>query len=100
MSLMTSTFDRENNLTKRWRVSANPLFGRGSVWEGYGVWLSRGIEVAAEERKGALCMGGINGERLDESRKREMEELIVENEESESEDYMEWEGIETEEDED
>jgi hypothetical protein len=54
--LMVACEDREEDLTKRWRVS--PGFAtekqRGAVWEGWGVQIDSRIEISENERKGRL----------------------------------------------
>ncbi|ORY08916.1 hypothetical protein BCR34DRAFT_603200 [Clohesyomyces aquaticus] len=56
--LMSSTQDREKELTKRWICSDESMregnVGRGSVWEGWGVWIDRDVEMEENEREGAL----------------------------------------------
>ena len=93
---------REVELTKRWRVSRGPMTScdRGAVWEGWGVYVNREIEMSAAEREGALRSelkasvkvddGGVGdgyGPYSDdmeaEKRRKEMEELMDEDEEIE-----------------
>lgn len=73
---------REELLTKRWRVAPGPMtsFDRGAVWEGWGVYVDKGVEMSAVERVGAWRMG-VSA--VSEERRREIEELIREDEESE-----------------
>ncbi|OSS51930.1 hypothetical protein B5807_03585 [Epicoccum nigrum] len=70
---------REELLTKRWRVAPGPMtsFDRGAVWEGWGVYVDRGVEMSAGERVGAWRKGESF---LDEERLREIEELLREDE--------------------
>lgn len=96
---------RENELTKRWRTSPGPMTSsdRGAVWEGWGVYVDRGIEMRVEERSDAMRsetegVAKVEGTVVDgygpysESdevvrRREEMEELMDEDEsEDESED--------------
>lgn len=53
--MATGAPDRENHITKRWRVSPGPmtLRDRGAIWEGWAVALDQGIEMSAKERVGA-----------------------------------------------
>ena len=73
---------REELLTKRWRVAPGPMtsYDRGAVWEGWGVYVDKGVEMSAAERAGAFR---INESSLDPERRREVEELIREDEERE-----------------
>ncbi|KAF1939727.1 hypothetical protein EJ02DRAFT_496289 [Clathrospora elynae] len=89
---MASSRAREHDLTKRWRVTKGPmtLFDRGAVWEGWAVTLDRGIGMCAAERRGSLIMSGVIDEgverKLDaeeERRRREMDELLAEDEDEE-----------------
>lgn len=91
-SIMASARDREAQLTKRWRTSKGPmtLVDRGAVWEGWAAVLDRGIEMSARERKGALLHSGLVDEGVEgkrrfggaeaERRRREIEELLEEEE--------------------
>lgn len=90
---------RENEVTKRWRTSRGPMTSsdRGAVWEGWGVYVDKGIEMSVEERKdamkseteavprieGAFAEGYGPYAEPDEAakRRREMEELMDEDEE-------------------
>lgn len=74
--------EREELLTKRWRVAPGPMtsFDRGAVWEGWGAYVDRGVEMSAAERVGAWRLDQTG---LDEERRREIEELIREDEERE-----------------
>ena len=85
---------REEELTKRWRVSRGPMTGcdRGAVWEGWGVVVDREVSMSRVERQGAMkseagASGGTGNEAVgevdrdvDEARRRqqEMEELMDE----------------------
>ena len=73
---------REELLTKRWRVAPGPMtsYDRGAVWEGWGVYVDKGVEMSAAERAGAFR---VNESSLDPERRREVEELIREDEERE-----------------
>jgi hypothetical protein len=84
---MANCVDREEELTKRWRATPGPLTEtkRGAVWEGYGVYVDRDIEVRREERKGALVVASVDkpvaeaAKNEDEERRRkEIEELLDE----------------------
>ncbi|KAF2848932.1 hypothetical protein T440DRAFT_400145 [Plenodomus tracheiphilus IPT5] len=93
--------EREEGITKRWRVSRGPmtLVERGSVWEGWGVGVDRGVEMGRWEREGAVKYSawideGRAERSLDEEgrrRKREIEEWLAE----EEEDISDEEGMET-----
>ncbi|KAF2625322.1 hypothetical protein BU25DRAFT_492965 [Macroventuria anomochaeta] len=94
---------REELLTKRWRVSRGPMtiYDRGAVWEGWGAFVDRGIEMSAAEREGAVKSevevsgkvedGGMGdgyapyGDAEKERRRREVEELMDEDEDEEME---------------
>lgn len=95
-----SPIAREEKLTKRWKINRGAMtnYDRGSVWEGWGVYVDRGLEMSAAERKDALlgveeekarrARAGNSGEELDpnsdeyevERRRKEIEELIEEEE--------------------
>jgi hypothetical protein len=94
-ALMTESEDRERELTKRWRSTPGPMTakGRGSVWEGWAVYVDRPVEMGYEERHGP---GGVVHKSLDglrgygltaeewalrEMRRREIAEMIEEDEE-------------------
>ncbi|KAF1928565.1 uncharacterized protein M421DRAFT_62859 [Didymella exigua CBS 183.55] len=98
---------RENELTKRWRTSPGPMtsFDRGAVWEGWGVYVDRGVEMSVDERNDAMKSeaeavpkAGASSSsedygpyrETDEAlrRKREMEELMDEDGEIEEEEEM------------
>lgn len=96
-SLISSSSDRENDVTKRWRCTRGPMTmqDRGAVWEGWAAVLERGIEMTAEERRGAVVSlgiinggmdrkGGDNGE--DDRRRREVDELIDLSDDSDDDD--------------
>ncbi|KAI8934219.1 hypothetical protein NX059_008966 [Plenodomus lindquistii] len=86
-SIMSTSRNREQELTKRWRTSKGPMthINRGSVWEGWGVTIDRGIDMSAREREGALAhsamidegvaVKSVDGETA--MRKREIEELLA-----------------------
>jgi hypothetical protein len=98
---------REEELTKRWRVSRGPMTAvdRGAVWEGWGVYLDQGIAMSAVERKDALrsSAGGFSGNVevlggqasvYDDAdgaarRKKEMQELMDEDEVEDEDEDME-----------
>ncbi|KAF2692174.1 hypothetical protein K458DRAFT_411826 [Lentithecium fluviatile CBS 122367] len=92
---MANCGSREEELTKRWKVTKGPLTERqrGAVWEGWGVYVDAPIEMQEEERKGAFVVGrggdgGVDGKanaeaEEEERRMREIEELLEEEEESE-----------------
>lgn len=96
---------REKELTKRWRTSPGPMTSsdRGAVWEGWGVYVDREIEMGVQERSDAMrseneVVAKVEGtvadgygpySESDEVRRRreEMEELMDEDEsEDEGED--------------
>ncbi|KAJ4315188.1 hypothetical protein N0V94_006067 [Neodidymelliopsis sp. IMI 364377] len=102
--LMTSDAKRrEEELTKRWRVSRGPMTAvdRGAVWEGWGLYVDQEIAMSAVERKDALrsSAGGLFGnveglggqlpvdDDADEvaRRKKEMQELMDEDEDEDME---------------
>lgn len=97
--IMGAAANREEELTKRWRVTRGPmtLVERGSVWEGWGVVLDQGIEMDAWERKGAIFHSGLVDDgmevkKVDEEvarRRREIEELLAEEEDVSDEESME-----------
>lgn len=78
---------REELLTKRWRVSRGPMvrWARGAVWEGWAACVQSGIGMSAAEREGAVrgCGGDGGGDEMEEARRREMEELMDEDEDEE-----------------
>ena len=90
---MANCVNREEELTKRWRATPGPLTDRkrGAVWEGYGVYVDRGIEMARKERKGALVVSSVDGpvadvaKNEDEERRKEIEEMLDEEMGDESE---------------
>ncbi|KAF3031442.1 hypothetical protein E8E12_001617 [Didymella heteroderae] len=61
---------RENDLTKRWRTSPGPMTSsaRGAVWEGWGVYVDRAIQLTAEERKDAMKNEAQTVPRVEEGR--------------------------------
>lgn len=85
---MTGCDDREEELTKRWRATRGAMKARnrGAVWEGWGVRVDHPVEMTREERKGAVKLGvkwiGEPEERDPdaERRKREIDELLEEDE--------------------
>ncbi|KAK3216346.1 hypothetical protein GRF29_8g3027698 [Pseudopithomyces chartarum] len=99
-NLMTSCEDREEELTKRWRISPGPMTGRkrGAVWEGWGLYVDRPIEMGYEERHGVgstvrRSMDGKRGFGLSESEwqyklrsMRELDEMLEEEGSSEEDD--------------
>lgn len=86
MQFMTDDADREDTLTKRWRATPGMMkaIDRGSVWEGWGVKVDRGVEMGEEERVGRTIMDEVvqrekSEEELDKERKlRELEEWEAE----------------------
>ncbi|KAF3040804.1 hypothetical protein E8E11_005738 [Didymella keratinophila] len=97
---------RENELTKRWRTSRGPMTSsdRGAVWEGWGVYVSRAIEMSAEERKDAMKNEAQTAPEVEEGgddefgpysepnetlrRRKEMEELMHEDEDEDEDEEM------------
>ncbi|CAI6338559.1 unnamed protein product [Periconia digitata] len=86
-NLMTQCSDREEELTKRWRVTKGPLLSRdrGSIWEGWGVYVDRPIEMFGAERKGAMQFERTDPpdmndpeEIYEEMRRKEIDEMIEE----------------------
>ncbi|KAJ4378354.1 hypothetical protein N0V86_006055 [Didymella sp. IMI 355093] len=89
---------RENELTKRWRTSRGPMTSsdRGAVWEGWGVYVDREIEMSVEERRDAMRKEAETVHKVEDGfaedygpysepdealrRRREMEELMDEDE--------------------
>ncbi|KAF2635988.1 hypothetical protein P280DRAFT_473404 [Massarina eburnea CBS 473.64] len=86
---MAGCSDREAEVTKRWRVSMGPMTERerGAVWEGWGVWVDKGIGICEGERRGACVMASVDPVVWDEEavlrecRRREIESMIEEDEE-------------------
>ncbi|KAF3007926.1 hypothetical protein E8E13_011187 [Curvularia kusanoi] len=94
---------REELLTKRWRVTRGPVTScdRGAVWEGWGVFVDRVVEMSAAERADALRnraavaskidsdlgSGYDMGDEADEAkwRYKEMDELMDEYDEMDDE---------------
>lgn len=83
---------REEDLTKRWRVSRGPMtsWDRGAVWEGWGVVVDRAVNLSQIERQGALrsevkgsegvdCGWSSDGDEV-VRRQNEMDELMDESE--------------------
>ena len=97
---MTSCGNREEELTKRWRISPGPMTERrrGAVWEGWGLYVDRPIEMGYTERHGvgstvSRSMDGKRGFGLSESEwqyklrsLRELDEMLEEEGSSEEED--------------
>lgn len=93
--LMTGCADREEELTKRWRSTPGPMtaWGRGSVWEGWAVGVDTPVEMGYEERHGdgIMVLKSLDGRlgyglseeewAYKEMRRREVEEMIAEDEE-------------------
>ncbi|KAF1839234.1 hypothetical protein BDW02DRAFT_487279 [Decorospora gaudefroyi] len=88
-NLMTSSDAREDDLTKRWRVSKGPMtaMDRGSVWEGWAATIDRPLTLERQEREGAMSLSDVinhaverrqDGEKA--RRRRELEELMEEEE--------------------
>ncbi|EOA92318.1 uncharacterized protein SETTUDRAFT_85284 [Exserohilum turcica Et28A] len=83
---------RERELTKRWRVSRGRMTAseRGAVWEGWAVELDREISLSREERRGAVLhdmlidgKAAVDSDR--ERRRREIEEMLEQEEAMEDE---------------
>ncbi|KAF2013861.1 hypothetical protein BU24DRAFT_248834 [Aaosphaeria arxii CBS 175.79] len=83
--LMTSSKDREGELTKRWRASGRGLAGnRGAVWEGWAAYVDKEIGLSASEREGAFRLGATGEESrygLKSARMEEMDALLDDDEE-------------------
>ncbi|KAF2872425.1 hypothetical protein BDV95DRAFT_606041 [Massariosphaeria phaeospora] len=88
-AIMANSADREDELTKRWRVTPGPMTARerGAVWEGWGAWVDREINMSREERRDAFNADReevlrVEGEsddeetKLDKMRAKEIEELL------------------------
>lgn len=78
---------RERELTKRWRVTNGPMTEtkRGAVWEGWAVVVDREIKITKPERTGVVLfdplINGMDEAWLEkETRRRELEELMAEEE--------------------
>tara|TARA_R110002003_G_scaffold38_11_gene2378 strand:- start:10559 stop:13747 length:3189 start_codon:yes stop_codon:yes gene_type:complete len=83
--MRTERGEREEMVTKRWRVSPGPMTvrERGAVWEGWGVTVDRALEMGVLERQGALVRSWVvdgkkGGDEEAERRRRELEELMEE----------------------
>ncbi|KAI0613442.1 Herpes-BLLF1 multi-domain protein [Pyrenophora tritici-repentis] len=89
MMLSSSPEAREENVTKRWRVTPGRMSGseRGSIWEGWAVGLDKEISMSKQEREGAF----VRKEFIDHGveirydsekarRRREHDELLAEEE--------------------
>ncbi|CBX92163.1 hypothetical protein IAQ61_000344 [Plenodomus lingam] len=98
-SIMSTSYDRESELTKRWRATRGPmtLVDRGSVWEGWGVTVDKGIELDAQEREGAVSFSGMIDEGVEQKsvdeetakQKREIERLLAEDGDTDEDEDME-----------
>lgn len=77
MYLHAGAADREQLLSKRWRVSPGMMTetDRGGVWEGWAVVLDAPIQMTAEERERAIKVRPLN---LDARRLKEIEEMLEE----------------------
>ncbi|KAF2471536.1 uncharacterized protein BDR25DRAFT_367221 [Lindgomyces ingoldianus] len=91
-NLMVNTPDRESQLTKRWRCSPDPVMegNRGSVWEGWGLCIDRGVGMGDEERKGAVVRvevgsGAAEREVREWETRRAMDAVMEEGEEDRGE---------------
>ncbi|KAF2741988.1 hypothetical protein M011DRAFT_482044 [Sporormia fimetaria CBS 119925] len=92
--LMTACEDREEDVTKRWRVTSGRVVNgcRGAVWEGWGLRVDRMLTLSAEEREGACVkvrVGGMEDRRereLREEQKRREKELLEEEDDEDEED--------------
>jgi hypothetical protein len=91
-SIMRSASNREEDLTKRWRVTKGPMtpVERGAVWEGWAVVLDTEVSLDRGERRGAFLSSTLidegTGRNVDpeaERVRREIEELLEEDEEDE-----------------
>jgi hypothetical protein len=94
-ALMTGCEDREREFTKRWRSTPGPMTARerGSVWEGWAVYVDRPVEMGYEERHGPGCVvrKSLDGRKgyglseedwaLRERRRLEVAQMIAEDEE-------------------
>lgn len=85
---------REEELTKRWRVNKGPMTSsdRGAVWEGWGVYVDRGIEMSASERQDALKFKEgfwpYSSAEEAERRRKEIDEMIEEDDAMDGDDEM------------
>ncbi|KAL1612413.1 hypothetical protein SLS60_000639 [Paraconiothyrium brasiliense] len=103
--LMTGCAVREEEVTKRWRVSPGPMTARerGSVWEGWGCYVDTAVDMGYEERQGpgAFIQKSLDGRRgfglseeemaEKERKRREIDELLAEEEEDVSDEGEEME---------
>ena len=103
--LMTSCANREQELTKRWRITPGPMTakGRGAIWEGWAMFVDRPVELGYEERHevGSIVSRSMDGKKgfgLSESEWKEKERRMRELEEMVEEDGEEDEDEESEED--
>jgi hypothetical protein len=84
--------NREEEVTKRWRVTQGLMTAtdRGSVWEGWGVVIDRGIGMSKEERAGAFILRYlVDGADEEVERRRRMVEEMIEEDEREGEGELE-----------
>ena len=100
--LATAPTLREEQLTKRWRVSRGPMTShdRGAVWEGWAAYVDRDVAMTAAERIDALKSDAARAVKVDDGgvgdrygpygdfgetarRRKEMEELMDEDEDME-----------------
>ncbi|RMZ66184.1 hypothetical protein GMOD_00005261 [Pyrenophora seminiperda CCB06] len=101
LMLSSSPGAREHNLTKRWRVTPGKVSAtqRGAVWEGWAVGVNKEISMSREEREGAFVYQeyidhGV-AQRYDaerERRKKEIAELLEDEDSWHYEDEEETEG--------
>lgn len=99
LMMSPSSAAREENLTKRWRVSQGKMSAaeRGAVWEGWAVGVDKEISMSREEREGALIYQdyislGVDMSEQRARRRKEIEELLEEEESWEYYDDVEMEG--------
>jgi hypothetical protein len=85
--IMRSAPNREQDLTKRWRVTKGPMtpVERGAVWEGWAVVLDSEVSLGRGERRGAFLSSRLIDEGTErkvdpeaERVRREIEELLEE----------------------
>ncbi|KAF2117634.1 hypothetical protein BDV96DRAFT_570588 [Lophiotrema nucula] len=86
-AFMSSCVNREQDLTKRWKVTKGPVTEseRGAVWEGYGVQLDKGLSMSREERRGAIRVSGLETDLAERKRKEDVEMMDDDEDEFESE---------------
>ena len=101
LMLSPSPAAREENVTKRWRVSQGRMSEseRGAVWEGWAVGVDKEIVMSREERKGALVYQEYIDHAVEkredtekERRRKEIEELLDDEESSDDDGDMNMEG--------